>query len=500
MDRFEAVFQSLDVIEERIREKLTVEKLADSVHFSRYHYQRLFREAVGESVMRYVAGRRMALAARELAETDATVLEIALRYGYDSHEGFTRNFRTHMGVTPAEYRKYHFSIGLPQTRKERSAMMYSKNTDEIIRELNGLIVQVRETAAFTEKNRNVSGEETYGEFWRDTAGRAEAVADDLAKTLGQVTAIAQRPDEISARFMILKAVEDAAFWLRLTAFQTRLTVARARPEHRSAFEPICGRYESLARNAGTRAGRIAAFLGELAELIFRDMRENAAQCLQKAVESGRAAAEKLSGDPELPYGYIAEAVRGLAEELGSLPLREVNVNRLEDYCIRLDIIGAAGTLDGWRAPEHRELLDGIGDFRLQLDRTLQFFRDLPMDTVGVPGEISAGAGAWERTAAKAYEDMVFQGGILLFYLKGELEKMGALLDRERRAALEELCGRMERVIKGEFSDGETDRTAAAARNLREIQAALAGQARELEPNGAAIEYIAQEIANMADRS
>ena len=45
------VFRSLGVIEERIREKLTVKSLADSVHFSQYHYQRLFREAVGDSVM-----------------------------------------------------------------------------------------------------------------------------------------------------------------------------------------------------------------------------------------------------------------------------------------------------------------------------------------------------------------------------------------------------------------------------------------------------------------
>ena len=46
--------KSLAVIEEKIQEKLTVESLAGSLHFSRYHYQRLFREAVGESVMRYV--------------------------------------------------------------------------------------------------------------------------------------------------------------------------------------------------------------------------------------------------------------------------------------------------------------------------------------------------------------------------------------------------------------------------------------------------------------
>lgn len=54
MNRQEPILKSLAVIEEKIQEKLTVESFAGSLHFSRYHYQRLFREAVGESVMRYV--------------------------------------------------------------------------------------------------------------------------------------------------------------------------------------------------------------------------------------------------------------------------------------------------------------------------------------------------------------------------------------------------------------------------------------------------------------
>ena len=54
MDNSAPIFRSLEMIEEKILEKLTAEKLAESVHFSKYHYQRLFRETVGESVMRYV--------------------------------------------------------------------------------------------------------------------------------------------------------------------------------------------------------------------------------------------------------------------------------------------------------------------------------------------------------------------------------------------------------------------------------------------------------------
>ena len=52
MENTNPVFRSLAVIEENILEKLTVERIAGSIHVSKYHYQRLFREMIGESVMR----------------------------------------------------------------------------------------------------------------------------------------------------------------------------------------------------------------------------------------------------------------------------------------------------------------------------------------------------------------------------------------------------------------------------------------------------------------
>lgn len=493
LKRFEAVFDSLEVIEERIREKLTVENLACSVHFSKYHYQRLFREAVGESVMRYVARRRMALAAQELAGTDASVLEIALKYGYDSHEGFTRGFRAHMGVTPAEYRKYHFSIGFPQTQKERGAIMYARNTDEIIKELNQLIVQARETVDFTTKNRDIPDAVAYAEFWDYTADRTRAAADALTETLERITAIARRPDEISARFMILKAIEDADFQFQLTAFQTRLTVSRAKPEHRKAFEPICGQYAGLARNAGMRAGRIAGFLGELAELIFRDMRENALKCLQEAVESGRAAADALA-DPALPYGYIADAVRDIADELSSLPLREVTVVHLEDCGIRLDIIASAAAKDGWRAPEHKALFNGIVDFRNRIDEAIAFFQNLPEDVSRIVAE--AENGGMERSAAKKYSDMAFQGNILLFYLKGETQKLERYLNSRQRTALEGICDRLAGVIGRVAHRAEEETADMIIESLQGIYRDMTALAEELGQYGTSIQFIAEQIDNI----
>ncbi|MDE7281410.1 MAG: AraC family transcriptional regulator, partial [Ruminiclostridium sp.] len=228
MDKENTVFRSLAIIEENIREKLTVEALAESVHFSKYHYQRIFKEIVGHSVMRYVTRRRLALAAEELINTDNSILDIALIYGYDSHEGFSRSFKACMGIAPKEYRKYRPLVGFPLNihLKEKSAMLYPKTADEIISELNRLIVQSEETAEYLRKNNDPHSDTIrfYSDFWEHISAKTDALAKTLSGVLKRITDEEKRPDEITARFILIKTVEDAVIQLNLINFQTGLTV------------------------------------------------------------------------------------------------------------------------------------------------------------------------------------------------------------------------------------------------------------------------------------
>lgn len=485
------IFRSLNMIEERIREKLTVEALAQGVHFSKYHYQRMFREAVGDSVMGYVTRRKLALAAGELAETDSTVLEIALRYGYDSHEGFTRSFKSCMGVTPAEYRKYRLPARPREMEKERSAMMYSKTTDEIIRELNGLIVEAGETADYTRKNMGAGAEALfYEEFWDFTAGRAQELADGLSKTLEQVTALGRRPDGIWARFRIVKAMEDAAFAAGVTAFQTGLTITRAREGQRQIYQPICLKYSRLAEHARLKAGKVADFLQELAGLVLQDMRRNGEQRIQAAAEAGRTAAGKLS-DPVLPYGYIADGIGEIAERLSGMPLEEVTVTALEDFRFRLDTIAFAAQMDVLRQPSHKPLFDGIQEFQNRLDDCAEFLQSLSREAEWEPEGTQGGASG--RSLVKMYGDLAMQEGMLLFWLKGEIQKLGTLLEEPQRAALESVCHRMEKAVElcGDAA-GETG-TEEILRLLQAAYEELAAQAGELGEYGGALAYIAEEV-------
>ncbi|MCM1184041.1 MAG: helix-turn-helix domain-containing protein [Roseburia sp.] len=489
MKKDDSIFRSLAMIEERLQERLTVEDLASGIHLSKYHYQRMFRETVGDSVMRYVTGRRMSLAAEELAEKDASVLAIALKYGYDSHEGFTRGFRAYMGVTPTEYRRYHRSIASPAMWKERGIMLYSNITDGMLRELNGLIVRAKETVAYTRKCGECApvAVEAYKPFRDFIADRADAIAEKLTRTLERITAIAQRPDEISSRFMIIAAIEDAVFWTDFTVFQAGLMISRARPEHRGEFAPIYDRYRELSQEARVKSEKIVELFNELARMIFRDMRENAQSRVQSAVEAGRAVvAEVLPEAGEA--AYIAEAIEEIADTLSAAPLEEITDSLLKEKIFRLDIIASAAEMDVLRAPETGKLLKGIAEFRERLEEAAAFFGSLSEDLAPAIAE---------RTTGKMYRDIAFQTSILLFLLKGELQKLGRrYLQEEQEAAFGAVCDRLSEAIEC----AEHAETAAAGEDVSgKLWAAYQSvmmEAENLGEYGEPLRYIAEEIRRL----
>lgn len=488
------IFRSLAMIEEKIQERLTVEMLAAGINFSKYHYQRIFREAVGDTVMGYVTRRKLYLAAGELAGTKDSVLEIALKYGYDSHEGFTRSFKAHIGVTPTEYRKYHSAIRFPERKKEEYAMVYPKHTDELIKELNSLIVQAKETAEETKKYQktDVQAAAFYGQFWELAAGRAEKMAEELKEILTRTTMVTQNSDEISAHFRLVKAIDDIAFEANVTAFHVGLMISRAMPEHQAVFQPLCARYDSLAQNAQMKSRKMADFLKELFHLILQDMRKQAKQRIQSVVDAGRAAAEMLS-NPDLPYGYIADGIIAIAEELDSLSLEDVTLSFLTDAVFTLDTIRFAAYMDILRTPQHRQLFDGISDFKEKLDEAAEFFQDLSGDRLRTFREMENNPEG-NLAEDRLYKDLAMQEGVALFCLKGEIQKLGdAHLDTRQKAAFSVICSKIDEAIKVSRSLTNEEEKNKVAELLCEAYDELTKEAEGLNPYGGAIQYLAEKV-------
>jgi AraC family transcriptional regulator len=101
--------KALWYIESHFREELTLDDVAGAAGVSRYHLSRAFPATMGQSLMRYVRGRRLSEAARTLGGGTSDILTVALETGYGSHEAFTRAFRDHFGRTPETVRARGFA-------------------------------------------------------------------------------------------------------------------------------------------------------------------------------------------------------------------------------------------------------------------------------------------------------------------------------------------------------------------------------------------------------
>lgn len=105
MHAWEAINQSLNVIEEHLKEEISTEYLADFVGLSPFYFQRLFKRLVKKPVQEYIKLRRLARVIETLNEPGQRILDAALEYGFSSHANFTRAFKETYGLTPEDYRK-----------------------------------------------------------------------------------------------------------------------------------------------------------------------------------------------------------------------------------------------------------------------------------------------------------------------------------------------------------------------------------------------------------
>ena len=102
MDWVEAIRSSIRFMEEHITDELTVEEIADSVHLSPFYFQKGFSILCGVTVSEYLRNRRLTLAGRDLRMNGEKVIDVALKYGYDSPDSFTKAFTRFHGISPSQ--------------------------------------------------------------------------------------------------------------------------------------------------------------------------------------------------------------------------------------------------------------------------------------------------------------------------------------------------------------------------------------------------------------
>jgi AraC family transcriptional regulator len=106
-DYHERIVRTLVYIQGHLDDALDLDQVAAVAAFSSFHFHRIFRGLVGETLKEYVRRLRLERAARNLKQLDEPIIDIALQAGFETHESFTRSFGDMFGVPPSAYRTAH---------------------------------------------------------------------------------------------------------------------------------------------------------------------------------------------------------------------------------------------------------------------------------------------------------------------------------------------------------------------------------------------------------
>ncbi|HLQ70414.1 MAG TPA: AraC family transcriptional regulator [Bacillota bacterium] len=161
----ESIQKAIEYMEKNIMEDIKIDSIANQANVSPYHFQRTFAVLTEMTVGDYIRKRRLTLAGKELLTTDAKIIDVAYKYGYDTPEAFSKAFRRQHKVTPSEARKnkgklqsYNRLI-IQVTLKGAEPMKYSVVEKNAFR-----IVGIKREFSSVAEEENVVG---IPEFWEE---------------------------------------------------------------------------------------------------------------------------------------------------------------------------------------------------------------------------------------------------------------------------------------------------------------------------------------------
>lgn len=179
MDMVNSIQRAIDFIEDNICDDLKLETVASQAFLSPFHFQRIFSIVCGLTIGEYIRNRRLSYAGIDVESSRAKIIDIALKYGYESPESFSRAFTRFHGVSPmtARSQQGHINsfakISVHSILGGNSIMQRLKERGYVVKE-NGPVYYTKDmdkTAKWFEEvlgwyagidQRNDNGEGTYG--------------------------------------------------------------------------------------------------------------------------------------------------------------------------------------------------------------------------------------------------------------------------------------------------------------------------------------------------
>lgn len=153
-------------IRERKDENLTLQHLARHLGYTESYISRKFAQVAGMRLRDYLRYRKLAFALKELRDTRRSILEIAVEFGFSSHESFTRAFRDAYGITPSQYRRNPVPVVLRTLLRPMDCYLLETGTAGKLggaREIKTYFVRIPAHKFLHIRNYESIG---YWDFWR----------------------------------------------------------------------------------------------------------------------------------------------------------------------------------------------------------------------------------------------------------------------------------------------------------------------------------------------
>ena len=110
MDSLSNMNKPMEYIEEHLTEDIDYSEISKIAYCSEYHFKRIFSFLSGVGLSEYIRRRRLTLAALDLKDKSLRIIDVAVKYGYDSADSFSRAFHSMHGILPSEVRNSNIQL------------------------------------------------------------------------------------------------------------------------------------------------------------------------------------------------------------------------------------------------------------------------------------------------------------------------------------------------------------------------------------------------------
>ena len=171
--------KAIDFIENNLDKDINFEIVAKEVGMSAFYFHRIFSAVIGISPTTYIRNRRLTVAAQEISKNNKSILDIALKYGFESHEAFSRAFKNFHGVVP----KMAKTDGNEFKNFSRANLEFEVNTNNIL----NYRIETRDTIkvlAFI-RQFNIENKDEIPRYWKELkeSGTLEKISNNYKKDL-----------------------------------------------------------------------------------------------------------------------------------------------------------------------------------------------------------------------------------------------------------------------------------------------------------------------------